>query len=517
MNYKLFVLLLICGFHANAQYKEVFKSHANVLQLPGFSLAVVKDGKVIYRQMEGYADLEKRTPMGKEFLFQIASVTKTFTAALMMQYEQEGKASLEDYALNYRFINTRFGYPYNIDPDSRIRHYLSHTSEGNEAGTNFVYNGRRFNYIYGIFEKAGGHPPNADAYPKELKQRIFVPLHMEHTIAGFPVKRDDPVFARIAKPYLYDKTKQAFVEDTVNYRWTTAYPATGIMSTIDDLVKYANAYDNNQLISAASYQKITTPGILKDGTQTPYGIGWFTEAINGVKLHWHYGHADSYAALFIRVPEQKLTFIFLSNSNAASDALRLGAGHIWQSPFAMSFLKYFAGLKADDEAVIGDALFRRYAENMYGTHQGEAEKMIAQLYKKTPGRFDQPDPSLIYLLTNLQGESLHEPLQHLITAWLKQGHINPYVLTDIAAYYKKKGDTTNALLYYKMLADSKGFEDWSETIAACKATGRYLLAAGKTEEGRKYYWRLINMIRVLGEGDDMINSVIAEMNAFQHR
>ncbi|WP_343307953.1 serine hydrolase domain-containing protein [Chitinophaga niabensis] len=516
MNFQLFVPILIasiiCGSRVSAQYKEEFKSQADILQLPGFSLAVVKDGKVIYRQMEGYADIEKQIPMGEEQLFQIASVTKTFTAALVMQYEQEGKASLEDYVLNYRFINTYFGWPYNIDPNSRLRHFLSHTSEGNTAGSTFVYNGRRFNFIYGLFEKAGAHAPFSEAYDYELQQRIFTPLNMMHTLAGFPEKKDDPAFARIAKPYLYDRSKQAFVEDTFNYRWKKAYPATGILSTIDDLVKYTNAYDNGQLISAASYRKITTPGILNDGTRIPYGIGWFTEEIKGEKIHWHYGHADAYAALFIRVPAKKLTFIFLSNSNAPSEALRLASGHIWQSPFAMTFLKYFAGLKMEEETAIGNALFLRYAEHTYGTHKNEASRMMASLFKKHPGRFDQYDPSLIYLLTDLGEESFAAPLQHLIKAYLKDGHLNPVVLTDLAVYYKKKGDAENALLYYKMLADSKGFEDWTQTLAACKATGRFLFAKGKVEEGRMYFWRAINILKLMNEGDEVINSVIAEMN-----
>jgi CubicO group peptidase (beta-lactamase class C family) len=513
--------------------KKEFKAYADLLQLPGLSVAVVKDGEIIYRQMEGFADLEKKTPIREDHLFQIASVTKTFTAALMMQYEQEGKASLEDPVLNYRYINIYFGWPYNIDPNAQVRHFLSHTSAGT-PGSNFVYNGRRFNFIYGVFEKAGGFK---DAYPKELKARIFTPLQMEHTITGFPARRDDPVFAHIAKPYLYDTARKAFTEDTVNYRWTTAFPATGIMSTIDDLAKYTSAYDKNQLITAESYAKATTPVTLNNGRRVPYGIGWFTEELDGVQLHWHYGYADAYAALLVRVPQMKLTFILLSNSSAPSAALRLGSGRIWQSPFVTTFLKYFvwpdkfksaapdyqkgiASLRAafkpgivNSEELIGQALFRHFAAQTYGTHKGEAQQLMELLHEVNPDRFRQYDPSLIYLLTDLHAKSLQAPLQQLIDAYLKVGYIEPYVITGIAKYYEREGDAEHAHRFYKMLADSKGFEDWDLYADACKASGKYLLARGNTAEGRRYYWQAVNALKTtIGANDETLNALIQEMN-----
>lgn len=538
---------LLCYENAAGQSKQLqlcrkeFKAHFDLLQLPGLSVAVVKDGRVIYRQTEGYANLDKKTPIKDDHLFQIASVTKTFTAALMMQYEQEGKASPEDNVLNYRYIDTYFGYPYNIDPNARIKHFMSHTSEG-KPGSTFVYNGRRFNYIYGVFEKAGGYAPNTDAYSKELQARIFTPLKMEHTIAGFPDKKDDPVFAHIAKPYLYDKVRHVYTEDTMNYRWTVAYPATGILSTIDDLAKYTTAYDDNRLISAASYAKATTPFTLNDGAGAPYGIGWFTEELNGVRLHWHYGYADAYAALLVRAPQMKLTFILLSNSSNPSAALRLGSGHIWQSPFVTTFLKYFvwadqfkaapvdyqqeiASIRRRFKAIsdpqaqsvcreelIGQALFRYFAELNFGTHKGEAKQLMELLYEVSPERFSQCDLSLIYLLTDLHEKSLRAPLQQLIDAYVKDGHIQPYAITNIVHYYEKEGDQENAFRFNKMLADSKGFEDWDLTVNACKAAGKYLLAHGKAADGRAYYWRAVNYMKMVGADDAALKAVIQEMN-----
>lgn len=129
-----------------------------------------------------------------------------------------------------------------------------------------------------LFEAVGKYPPNTEGYSQELKKRIFGPPKMEHTLTGFPKRRDDPMFAQIATPYVYDRETSRFGEDTVNYQWTQALPATGILTTIGDLAKYAASYDTHALISEASYTKVTTPQRLTDGSISPYALGGFTES-----------------------------------------------------------------------------------------------------------------------------------------------------------------------------------------------------------------------------------------------
>lgn len=497
-------------------FHDEIKSTFDLLQLPGLSVAVLKDGNVIYRQMEGYADLEKKIPISEKNMFQIASVTKTFTANLMMQYEEEKKASLEDYALDYRFINTYFGWPYNIDANAKVKHFLSHTSEDG-PGKSFVYNGQRFNYIYGVFEKVGSYSADQDAYSSELQKRIFKPLGLKNTIAGFPKKRTDTLFNYIAKPYIFDKKSQRFYEDTFNYRWTKVFPATGVITTMDDLVKYAASYDKHSLISQESYAEITTPVTLTDGSKSPYGIGWFTEIFEGTPIYWHYGHADSYACLLVRVPSSGYTFLLMSNSNAPSEALRLGYGHIWQSSFVVSFLKAFVyhGKRSSalaTEEMIARAYFYRYAENMFNKHVGEAMPLLAGVYKLNPQRFDQNDPSLIYLLTDINDKSLENPLARLIRSFNKAGHMQPYTLNDIAQYYQKNNRPEQAIRYLKKLADSKGFETWNLVFDACKALGDEYFKKGNTDLARTYYWRAVNYQRMNYGSDEDITKTINEMN-----
>jgi CubicO group peptidase (beta-lactamase class C family) len=496
----------------NTPFSKQVKELAYILQLPGFSLAVVKDGKVVYRQMEGFSNLERKTPVGSDDLFMIASVTKTMTANLVMQYEQEGKASLDDYILNYRYVDIGFGWPYNVDPNVKIRHFLSQTSEDG-PGNSFVYNGSRFNYLYGVFEIAGGHSPETDAYQLELQKKVLTPLRMAHTIFGFPKSRRDTMFRHIATPYLYNQANKRFSEDTANYdRWTHAFPSGGLLSTIDDLVKYTNSYDRHTLITQVSYDKITTPTKLNDGSLSPYGLGWFSESFAGKRIHWHYGQAESYAALFIRVPETGYTFIFLSNANGPSDALRLGSGGIWESPFAAAFLKHFVFAKdrpaqelLKTEEKVGKALLLLYAGR-----KGEAQQLIDGLAQSDPDRFKRYDPGLIYLLTSMQTHP--DLIGQLAVAYTTQKHIQPYVLTDLAKYYEKQGSTALALQFYRKLADAKGFEFWQLAADAARKTGQLLMKSGKTEEGRMYYWKAINDLKIQWADDNAVRAVIKEMN-----
>lgn len=494
------------------------KSLKNILQLPGMCVGVVKDGELIYAHADGYANIEKNIPLTTGHMFQIASVTKTFTANLLMQYEQERVANVEDFALNYRFIDTRFGYPYNIDANTKIRHFLSHTSEDG-PGRSFVYNGQRFNFPYGVFEKVGGYSQTEDAYSSEVEKRILKPLGMTHSITGFPDSRTDTLFRHIATPYIFDSLSRKFVEDTFNYKWTRAYPATGIISTIGDLAKYTASYDKTRLIADSNYQKITTPTQLTDGSISPYGIGWFTEEFAGKKIHWHYGHAVSYAALFVRLPETGYTFIFLSNSNAPSEGLRLGAGHIWQSPFVTTFLKHFIFPKdksalslLQTEDSIGRALVLGYAEQTYGTHIGESKKMIQQLAAAHPERFDVYEPALIHLLTSWRDPEIASLTDRLAHAYDRYRHIQPYSVMDLGQYYEAMGGDAQALGYFKQLADTKGFETWSESVEACRKTGSLLMKAGRIAEGRAYYWKAVNDMRMNSQSDEAIRRMIAEMN-----
>ena len=135
---------------------DLIRQSASLLGLPGFVAGVVRDGKLSLVEAGGFADLESRIPMRQDHIFYIASLTKTFSAVMMMQYVQEKKISLDDYVLDYPFLSIGFNPDRLLDPNVKLKHSLSHTSEG-KPGDNYVYSGNRYNFVYGVFEKLSGN------------------------------------------------------------------------------------------------------------------------------------------------------------------------------------------------------------------------------------------------------------------------------------------------------------------------------------------------------------------------
>ena len=307
--------------HARAAADDSLRSDlrqsAGLLGLPGFVAGVVRDGKLSLVQADGFADLESRTPMRQDHIFYVASLTKTFTAVMMMQYVQEKKISLDDYLLDYPFLGSAgFTADRLIDPNVKLKHLLSHTSEG-KPGDNFVYNGSRYSFVNGVFEKISGNYNFHQAYAQEFRKRIEEPLGLTSTLRGYPTDAKDPRIPRIVTSYAPDWERKALKKDAGVSGNTNVYPAAGLLSTVDDLAKYMIALDENRLITSESYTHITTPYILNDGRLSQYGLGWSTQKVGGHAVHWHYGFDDPFSALLVRLPEKKTSFIFLSNTGAA--------------------------------------------------------------------------------------------------------------------------------------------------------------------------------------------------------
>src|ERR1035438_10760728 len=107
---------------ANDSLRSEIRRSAGLLGLPGFVAGVVRDGKLSLVQADGFADLESRTPMRQDHIFYLASLTKTFTAVMMMQYVQEKKISLDDYLLDYPFLSVGLSADRLIDPNVKLKH-----------------------------------------------------------------------------------------------------------------------------------------------------------------------------------------------------------------------------------------------------------------------------------------------------------------------------------------------------------------------------------------------------------
>ncbi len=471
---------------------------AGLLGLPGFVAGVVRDGKLSFVQAEGFADLESRMPMRQDHIFYVASVTKTFAAVMMMQHVQEKRISLDDYVLDYPFLSVGLSADRLTDPNLKLKHVLSHTSEG-KPGDNFIYNGNRYNFVYGVFEKLSGNTQHYQACAQEFRKRIGEPLGLTSTLAGYPTDGKDPRIPRIATPYFLDSGHKAAARDRGASGGTTLYPSTGLLSTVDDLSKYMIALDENGLLTSASYAHLTTPFTLNDGRLSPYGLGWSTQKVGGHTVHWHYGFGDSYAALIVRLPAQKTSFIFLSNTGAASAPFLLGFGNLLTSPFAVAFLEsVLPGLLSSADRDSSQTFLVHYTEAAFGRNQGEAKSLLRRLCSTAPARFQKSDWAMIHLLSDLSDSAFSREMDSLIQAYRESRAFHPDVSLAIANYYEKTGEPTKRDIVLRNIADRAGYGEAGATRDACRRLGAELLRRGRTEEGRRYLWMAAQYAKTSG-------------------
>ena len=403
-------------------FTKEMKRLAELLHLPGFSVAVVQDGKIIYRLNSGYADIQNHLPVTNETLFSLTSVTKSFTAVMMMQYEQEGKISLDDYLLSYPLDTSKY-VPSTIDVNTKLKHVLSLTS-GDIPGMTFNYNGWRYSFLAGVFEHLA-RLSAMDAYKHEVETRILEPLKLHDTFDGYPDK-PTALTNRVAKGYYLESDAQGMAYKTAPYDAANYYPgpSAGLFSTIDDLAAYTAALDGNTLISRAKYEEMTTPFVSVQAKTMPYGFGWLTQTFHGVSLHWVYGEGRVDSALLLRVPERHLTLIMLANSVAPSSAARLHDGNVLKSPIAIAFLKYFVlpansrrtSIDYDADAstirreplgendksdplrfdeLIAQAGCRYYTADLLHVKTKQPQQLLSLLYEIHPQSFDTGDVALM--------------------------------------------------------------------------------------------------------------------------
>ena len=301
--------------------------------IPGMVAGIVRDGQVTWTKNYGYANLAQQKPVSNATIFHLASLTKTFASTIVNQLVKENKIDLNAPVANYGVNLVENG-------TVRVIHLLTHTSEG-VPGSQFKYNGDRYALLSNVIQSATGK-----TFHQLATERIMQPLGLQNTapsdmklaaLDGFDTTR------------LKQNTAQGYSSNGIQ---TVDYPkgfstAAGMISAIDDMLKYAAAFDGTQLLTDDLKLKVFSPMVANDGKTLPYGLGWFIQQREGIGFNWHYGYWTGMSSLIIRVPSKKISFVLMANSDMLSAPYPLGSGDIWVSPYAKEFLKSFvlAGAK----------------------------------------------------------------------------------------------------------------------------------------------------------------------------
>jgi len=339
--------------------------------IPGMSVAVLQNQQIVFAEGFGYADIENGIPAAADTPFNIASLSKTFAAAILMKLVEEGRLYL-DTAIADILKNTPFPYEegtihgyanackkikelsrdtdfeysfllknYRCDTENiTVRHHLTHTAQGN-PGETYRYNGFLFGFLSLVAAEVSRKP-----YPALLVDHIIAPLEMTNTIPSTTSESRDQILAKRAKYY-----RVGFGGEFTpsNYPIKLSSSA-GIVTTVQDMAKFDVAMDRNLIVSADSKAKMFSETISNMGKPLPYGLGWFVQEHAGAKLVWHYGWAPkAYSSLILKVPEKEVTLILFANSEGASANFHLGRGDVLRSPFAIAFLNVFTDMMVKQE------------------------------------------------------------------------------------------------------------------------------------------------------------------------
>jgi len=309
------------------EFESVLERIRTDLKIPGFSAAITKNRGIVWAKGFGYANKEKAIEATPETVYHLASLTKPFAATIIMQLIEQNKLSLDTPITDY-------GIDFGTQEIIRVKHLLSHTSEG-VPGTNYQYNGGRYGELDAVIFGASGK-----LFCEIMNEKILSPLNLNltapHPFSIMDCEQNTNVLEKMAQGYSSNGQNNMF------YR---AYfgSAAGLVSNVIDMSNFSIALDNDLLLTAESKELMYTPTISTTGEELPYGLGWFVDNNEEVDIIWHYGYWDAVSTLILKIPEEELSFVILANSDRLSSA-STGIGRdedVNRSVVAQEFLNAF--------------------------------------------------------------------------------------------------------------------------------------------------------------------------------
>lgn len=306
---------------------EAVRAAMDAQKIPGLSLAVVKDGRVVRMRGYGFADLEGRVPARPDTLYQIGSVTKCFTAAAVLLLAQDGLLRLDDplgrllpeapaawRGVTVRqLLNHTAGVPGDTEtpqvramltPDFQPMRVLeAHRDASLEfaPGSRWSYSNNGYYLLGLVVEKVSGK-----GYDAFLAERLFRPLGMAST------RLNDlrAVLPRRASGYLHDA---AGIVNAESVHPGLPYAAGALVSDVRDLARWEIALSRGEALRPESVRAMWTPTSLPDGTTHPYGLGWMSETVGGRWRVYHTGGIPGFSSIHLRYPDQGVAVVVLCN------------------------------------------------------------------------------------------------------------------------------------------------------------------------------------------------------------
>lgn len=292
--------------------------------VPGISLAIERDGHVLYTQGYGERDLAAQKAPDPTTYFEIGSITKQFTATAVAMLVSDGKIHFDDRVATYlpdvphateitvqQLLNHTSGLPDYTNLAGVVPLLYSTTATPAdlyglvaglpllfEPGTQFAYSNTNYAVLGAIIERVSGM-----TYAAFLRKRIFDGTSYAGISYGVPAGKS------VAFGYAASSTKPLSI-------WSSnvTYAAGALYATPSDLAHWDDAFFNGRVVAPAMVQRLTTPPALRYAKKTTYAAGWIADAIDGHPEIWHNGGLPGFNTRNAYFPEQHLAIVVFSNT-----------------------------------------------------------------------------------------------------------------------------------------------------------------------------------------------------------
>jgi CubicO group peptidase (beta-lactamase class C family) len=347
-------LLLLCHQYLFAQVPYFIKDSLDSYvkqgmkdwNVPGLSIVIVKDGKVVVMKGYGVRDIQTHKPVDENTLFMIASNTKLFTGTSLALLETRGKISLNDkitkYFPGYRLYDTI------TTKLVTIRDLLTHrigtkTFQGDFTFWNTSLSREEiikrmrllkpvqvfrqdYGYCNSCFMTAGEVIPvvTGQQWENFVHDSIIAPLEMTSTMVLSTGVEKKP---NVATPYTTSYTNA--LKQVPFDNWNNLAAAASIISNVNDLSHWlmmqldSGRYNSKQILPWQAIQKTRDVNIITSSRKSPmfpmhfrgYGLGLFVADYSGRQIFWHTGGAGGMVSNVCFVPEEKLGIAILTNND----------------------------------------------------------------------------------------------------------------------------------------------------------------------------------------------------------
>lgn len=331
----LFLFILSFNFTYAQHDREIdalFTSY-NTSESPGLAVSVVKDGNVIYQKGFGMANLEYGVPITEKTKFHVASLSKQFTAFLILKLEDDGLLSIEDDVRKYIPELPDYGKTITLN------HLLTHSSGIREQwrllemagwrlddvikteqifkllikqkelnfspGDRFMYSNSGYTLLAIIIERL-----TKKSFADYARQIIFDPLQMNNSFFY-----DDHEELVTNRAYSYQKVDEQLKKSNLNF--ATVGP-TSLFTTVEDMNKWALNFRNITIGNKDIFKSLKQKARKNDGSISSYAKGQFVRKYRGFNMIYHSGSDAGYRCYYARFPKLGYQFILLANASYIS-------------------------------------------------------------------------------------------------------------------------------------------------------------------------------------------------------